>query len=255
LTTSLQPVQAFLLLGTGVVAGAVNAVVGGGGLLTFPVLLAMGMPPVTANVTNTVGVLAGSVSSAWIYRPELRTRWYSLRAPMIVIAGSSAIGAILLLTLPASTFTAAVPVLIVIACGLILLQPLIAPTLARAGGSPGRHRGPLLAGMVVAGLYGGYFGVAVGVFLMAVLGLLFSANLQTAGAAKNVLAAATNGVAAGIFLLAGSISWTPAIVLSVGTIAGGRLGVGVGRSLAPAPYRIALVAIGLTAAVRVVMTR
>jgi hypothetical protein len=243
--------SAALLLAAGVAAGALNAVVGGGGLLTFPVLLALGLPPVTANVTNTVGVLAGSLTSAWTYRPELTGQRAALRVPMFVIAVCSAIGAALLLSLPASTFVAVVPVLLVVACALILLQGAISRAMVAWEATARHRRVILLFGLAVAGVYGGYFGVAVGVLLMALLSLFLSESLQTAGAAKNVLAAVTNGVAAVIFLFAGSINWVPALVLSAGTVAGGRVGVHIGRRLSPTPYRIALVAIGLAAAIRV----
>lgn len=243
--------SAALLLAAGVAAGALNAVVGGGGLLTFPVLLALGLPPVTANVTNTVGVLAGSLTSAWTYRPELTGQRAALRVPMFVIAVCSAIGAALLLSLPAATFVAVVPVLLVVACALILLQGAISRAMVAWEATARHRRVILLFGLAVAGVYGGYFGVAVGVLLMALLSLFLSESLQTAGAAKNVLAAVTNGVAAVIFLFAGSINWVPALVLSAGTVAGGRVGVHIGRRLSPTPYRIALVAIGLAAAIRV----
>jgi hypothetical protein len=246
--------SAALLLAAGVAAGALNAVVGGGGLLTFPVLLALGLPPVTANVTNTVGVLAGSLTSAWTYRPELTGQRAALRVPMFVIAVCSAIGAALLLSLPASTFVAVVPVLLVVACALILLQGAISRAMVAWEATARHRRVILLFGLAVAGVYGGYFGVAVGVLLMALLSLFLSESLQTAGAAKNVLAAVTNGVAAVIFLFAGSINWVPALVLSAGTVAGGRVGVHIGRRLSPTPYRIALVAIGLAAAIRVATT-
>jgi uncharacterized membrane protein YfcA len=206
---------------------------------------------VTANVTNTVGVLAGSLTSAWTYRPELTGQRAALRVPMFVIAVCSAIGAALLLSLPASTFVAVVPVLLVVACALILLQGAISRAMVAWEATARHRRVILLFGLAVAGVYGGYFGVAVGVLLMALLSLFLSESLQTAGAAKNVLAAVTNGVAAVIFLFAGSINWVPALVLSAGTVAGGRVGVHIGRRLSPTPYRIALVAIGLAAAIRV----
>lgn len=246
----MHPAEIGVLLLAGLAAGMVNAVVGGGGLLTFPVLLALGFTPITANVTNTVGVLAGSVAAAWSYRPEMVGNWRRLSPSILVSALGSAIGAIVLISLPASSFKAAAPSLIIIACVLILLQPWLT-RIIRTKSSHVMRRGFLVLGVFLAGIYGGYFGVAVGILLMALLNLFFTSQLQVAGAAKNVLASVTNGVAALIFVAVGSVLWLPAGLLAVGSIAGGRLGVLIGRRLSPNAYRFILVAMGIVTAIRV----
>jgi uncharacterized protein len=213
--------------GAGVVAGAVNAVVGSGSLITFPTLLAVGYPPVVANVSNTVGLVFGSISGAWGYRRELRDQ--SRRA--LVLGSGSAVGAVvggvLLLALPGSVFDAVVPVLILLAVALMAFKP--TPSSEHA---PVRaHTGAATGGTFLTGVYGGYFGAAQGVILLAVLRLAFDDDLQRLNAVKNVLASIANGVAAVLFVAVADVAWGAAALLAAGSIAGGALGAAYGRRL------------------------
>jgi uncharacterized protein len=211
----------------GMVAGAVNAMVGSGSLVTFPVLLAVGYPPVVANVSNTVGLVFGSISGAWGYRRELRGQ---LRRTLTLGAGSAVgalVGGILLLALPSSVFDAVVPVLILLAVALMAFKP--AP---RAEHAPVRaHTGYATGGTFLTGIYGGYFGAAQGVILLAMLRLAFDDDLQRLNAIKNVLAGIANGVAAVLFIAVADVSWTAAALIAGGSIVGGAVGAAYGRRL------------------------
>ena len=213
--------------GAGVVAGAVNAIVGSGSLVTFPTLLAVGYSPVVANVSNTVGLVFGSLSGAWGYRRELRGQ---LRRVLILGAGSAAgalVGGILLLQLPASVFDAIVPLLILLAVALMAFKP-----------TPSAEHAPVRAHMVagtggtfMTGIYGGYFGAAQGVILLAVLRLAFGDDLQRLNAIKNVLSSVANGVAAVLFIVAAEVAWEAAALVAAGSIVGGAVGSAYGRRL------------------------
>jgi uncharacterized protein len=213
--------------GAGVVAGAVNTIVGSGSLITFPTLLAVGFPPVTANVSNTVGLVFGSISGAWGYRRELRGQ---LRRTLTLGAGSAAgalVGAILLLALPSSVFDAVVPLLILLAVALMAFRPTPTPE-----HEPLRaHLGPACGGTFLTGIYGGYFGAAQGVILLAVLRLAFGDDLQRLNAIKNVLAGIANGVAAVLFIAVADVAWDAAALLAGGSILGGFVGSAYGRRL------------------------
>jgi uncharacterized membrane protein YfcA len=193
-------VECVLVLAAGVFAGAINTVVGSGTLVTFPVLLAVGYGPVVANVSNTLGLVPGSVSGAIGYRDEL----VGQRRRILVLGSASLLGgiagAVLLLSLPGSAFEAIVPVLIALALVLVVLQPRLARALAAR--RPARpHGGPALwAGVFGTGVYGGYFGAAQGVILLAITGIAIPEHMQRLNALKNVLAAIVNGVAAVVFV-------------------------------------------------------
>lgn len=242
----------------GLGAGAVNSVVGSGGLITFPVLLAVGLSPVAANVTNTVGVLGGAVGGTFGYRRELvGQRARLLRLGSASLSGGL-VGAALLLLLPSSSFEAAVPVLIVLAVVLVLLQPLVARAVAARGGTTDHPRhhvgGPVLwIGVFLTGVYGGYFGAAQGVVLIGLLGLLLADGLQRLNGTKNVLALVANGVAAIAFLVFArdELHVGIAALLAVTSVTGGLLGSRYGRRLPPAALRALIVAVGLTAAVAI----
>jgi uncharacterized membrane protein YfcA len=213
--------------GAGVVAGAVNAIVGSGSLVTFPTLLAVGFPPVVANVSNTVGLVFGSISGAWGYRRELRGQ---LRRVLTLGAGSAVgalVGGILLLALPGSVFDAVVPLLILLAVALMAFKP-------RPRTEHEATRAHVVAGTggtFLTGIYGGYFGAAQGVILLAVLRLAFDDDLQRLNAVKNVLAGIANGVAAVLFIAVADVAWDAAALVAGGSIVGGFIGSAYGRRL------------------------
>src|SRR4051812_25703671 len=182
--------QIVAIAAAGMAAGAINTLVGSGTLITFPVLLAFGYDPVTANVSNNIGLVPGSVSGAIGYRAELEGQ----RRRAITLGAASAAGgltgAILLLTLPASAFEGAVPWLIGAALVLVVAQPWLTRRLARNHPHP-LGTGGALAGLFAVGVYGGYFGAAQGIMLLAILGLAVAESLQRINAVKNVLGGLT----------------------------------------------------------------
>lgn len=251
----MSPVELFALLGSGVVAGAINAVVGSGSLITFPVLVLFGLPPVVANVTNAVGVLPASVAAAFAQRKEFRGESARLVAGLSFSAAGGVVGALLLLRLPSAAFDAIVPSLILLALVLVLAGPRLKRWASRRRqGDERDHRGTVYLSAGLTGIYGGYFGAAQGVLLMAVLGIGVADSLQRHNATKNVLAMLVNGIAAVVFIAVADVDWTVAGLIAAGSIVGGQIGAGVCRRL-PAPVlRAVIVAVGLTALV-VFLTR
>jgi len=245
--------EALAIFAAAVAAGGINAVVGSGSLITFPTLLAFGFPAVIANVSNNVGLVSGNVSGAFGYRRELAgQRGRLVRLGVLSAAGSLA-GAILLLSLPASAFTLIVPVLILISCVLVIIQPRLNAWMAarRARRQPGRQaeRSPVLAaGVLVSGAYGGYFGAAQGVLVIGLLGSFLDDDLQRINAAKNVLVTVVNGTAAVVFILFAQVNWIVVLLIASGSTAGGLLGARVGRRLPPLALRILVATIGVIAA-------
>jgi len=241
------------VFGAGIVAGTVNTVVGSGSLLTFPTLLAFGFSPKVANVTNTVGLVPGSISGAIGYRRELAGQRSRVRhLGMISLAGGLA-GAVLLLALPGATFEKVVPFLVLVAVGLVVVQPRLAARVAarRATATRPRHREPILdLGVFLTAVYGGYFGAAQGVILIALLGIFVDDQLQRLNALKNVLAALVNGVGAVLFAIFASVAWLPALLLAVGATIGGQLGARYGRRLPPNLLRLIIVGAGLAVTVK-----
>jgi uncharacterized membrane protein YfcA len=238
----------------GLAAGAINTLVGSGTLITFPVLLAFGYAPVTANVSNTIGLVLGNVSGAVGYRRELvgqRARVVRLGA-MSLLGGIT--GAVLLLVLPASAFKAIVPVFIAIALVLTLLQPRLARWLTRREIDLER-RGSVLVALAVylTGVYGGYFGAAQGILLLAILGVALAQDLHRTNALKNVLVGLVNGVAAVYFAFAAHVDWGPAAIIAGASILGAQLGARYGRRLPPDALRAVIVVVGVFAIVRLVV--
>lgn len=240
--------EAVLVVLAGLAAGTINTVVGSGSLVTFPTLLWVGLPPVVANVSNTVGLVPGAVSGAWGYRRELSgQRARLLRLSSATLTGA-ATGATLLLVLPPGVFAAVVPALILLACVLVVLQPWLVRRLADR---PRReHGGPLVWIFIFGtGMYGGYFGAAQGVLLIAVLALGLDETLQRVNAAKNVLAGLANLVGGIIFILVADVNWAAAGLVAIGAILGGVTGARIARKLPPAALRAVVVAIGVVAIV------
>jgi len=241
--------EALAIAGAGLVAGTINTIVGSGSLITFPTLLAFGFSPVVANVSNTVGLVPGSLSGAVAYRSELRGQ-----RPRLLVLGAASVtggivGAVLLLVLPGSVFRHVVPALILAACVLVALQPRLSARLAQ-NRDRHAHGGPVLFGSVfLAGVYGGYFGAAQGVILVSLLGIFFADHLQRLNAAKNVLALLVNGAAALLFVAFAHVAWDAAGLVAAGSVVGGQVGGVLGRRL-PAPLlRGVIIAVGVAAAV------
>jgi uncharacterized membrane protein YfcA len=237
----------------GVAAGTINTVVGSGTLITFPTLLAFGVPPVTANVSNTVGLVPGSMSGVFGYRRELegqRGRVLRLGAASLV---GGIVGALLLLVLPSSAFDAIVPVLIALGVLLVVLGPRIQRGVAERaearGGIPDHGVWWVWPAVAAAGVYGGYFGAAQGVLLMAILGIGVADSMQRHTATKNVLALIVNAVAAAVFIAVADVDWRVAGLIALGSVVGGQLGATVGRRLPPALLRAVIALVGVTALV------
>ncbi|MFI7701813.1 sulfite exporter TauE/SafE family protein [Nonomuraea sp. NPDC049480] len=232
----------------GVVAGAINAVVGSGSLITFPTLVAIGVDPVTANVSNTIGLVPGSFTAAYGYRVELDgQRGRLLRLGMASAIGAL-IGGILLLFLDPDVFEIVVVVLIALACVLVLVQPRLNRWLADRREHAHPHGGAALwLGVLAAGIYGGYFGAAQGVLLIGLLGSFLDDHLQRVNAAKNVLALIVNFVAAVLFVVVADVDWQAVLGVALGAVAGGFLGAKLGRRI-PAPVlRGIIVGVGIAA--------
>ncbi|MET9964113.1 sulfite exporter TauE/SafE family protein [Streptomyces sp. NPDC006326] len=251
--------ESLAVFAAGIGAGTINTIVGSGTLITFPVLLATGLPPVTANVSNTLGLVPGSLSGALGYRKELRgQRGRIIRLGSVSLVGGLA-GAVLLLTLPSDAFDTIVPVLIGLALVLVVLQPRLAAALRRrreaAGGESGHPNGgpALLGGMLLSSAYGGYFGAAQGVLYLGLMGLLLREDLQRVNAVKNVVAALVNGVAAVLFLFVAEFDWTAVLLIAVGSTIGGQIGAKVGRRLPPTALRAVIVVVGLLAIVQLLL--
>ncbi|MDI6102441.1 sulfite exporter TauE/SafE family protein [Actinoplanes sp. NEAU-A12] len=265
-------IEAVQILAAGAAAGAINALVGSGTLVTFPVLLALGYPPIVANASNAVGLVPGSFAAAWGYRAEVATQRRLLLPLGAAALAGGIVGAWLLLVLPAATFRAVVPVLIGGALILIVVQPWLVRALRRrspatrsasdddaatrpaAAADPAvRPAGPaLIVGVFAAGAYGGYFGAALGVLLLGLLGVLVSSNLQQVNGLKNILAGVANTVAALVFIAAGVVSWPPALLIAAGAVAGGAVAGRYGRRLPDPVLRTVIVAVGLVAVIRMV---
>jgi uncharacterized protein len=243
------PLEGVGILAAGVAAGTINTIVGSGSLITFPALLAVGYPPVVANVSNTVGIAPGSASGIVGYRSELAGQ----RSRLLRLGGASLVGgltgAILLLVLPQKAFTTIVPALIGIACILVVVQPKLAHWRRRAHDGRTHSSRWLIVGVYGVGIYGGYFGAAQGVLLIALLGLFLSDDLQRLNAAKNVLAGIANMVAAVYFLAITDVPWLPVLLIAVGSVIGGQVGASVGRRLSPLVLRIIVVIVGIVAIV------
>ena len=240
---------AVLLAGTA--AGTINTIVGSGTLVTFPTLLAFGVPPVVANVSNTIGLVPGSISGAYGYRRELQGQ----RSRVLRLASASllggVVGALLLLVLPAGAFEAIVPALIVLGIVLVVTGPRISRWVARrhadAGGLPHHGAWWVWPAIMLAGVYGGYFGAAQGIILMAILGIGVDEALQRLNGIKNILGAVVNGVSGLVFAFVADVDWLIVALIGVGAVVGGQIGATVGRRLPDRWMRAAIVVVGLVA--------
>ena len=252
-TSRLTPLEGFAIAAAGLAAGAINTVVGSGSLITFPTLLALGYPPVLANVSNTIGLVPGAASGAIGYRRELasqkhRALWL---APPAALGGLT--GGVLLLALPASAFSRIVPILILVACVLIAFQPRLTRALAARRGVDS-DRSWVLAGLIyLTAIYGGYFGAAQSVILFALLSIFVPDDVQRLNGLKNVLAFVVNGAAAILFIAFANVAWTPVVLIAAGSIAGGQLGAAVGRRIPAQLLRATILLVGVSVAVKLLI--
>ena len=247
--------EALLVVGVGFLAGTINTIVGSGSLITFPTLLAIGYSPVVANVSNTIGISFGSLSGAVGYRRELGGQ----RRRVILLGSASLIGGItggiLLLTLPSSVFDDVVPVLILLAVALVIVQPRLSRFVTERRSRVVEHGGfELWIGIFLTGIYGGYFGAAQGVILLALLGIFIAENVQRLNAVKNVLALIANGVAAVLFVFFADVAWEVVVLIAVGSVLGAQLGAQVGRRLPARALRALIVVVGLVAAIKLLIS-
>ncbi len=249
----MTPIQAVVIVLAGLAAGAINTIVGSGSLITFPTLLALGYAPVVANVANTIGLVPGSASGAVGYRRELvGQRQRAIRLGIAAALGGVT-GGLLLLALPASAFGRIVPVLILVACALVALQPRLSRALAARHGADAESSWVLPLLVYATAIYGGYFGAAQSVILIAILAMFVADDLQRLNGLKNVLALVVNGVAALLFISVAHVAWAPAVLIAIGSIAGGQVGAVIGRRLSPGLLRGAIVTVGAVVAVRLLL--
>ncbi|MCB0076144.1 MAG: sulfite exporter TauE/SafE family protein [Anaerolineales bacterium] len=248
----LTPLDYTLIALAALLAGVVNALAGGGTLISFPALLALGVPPVVANITNTVALLPGYVGGMIGQAADLRGQgkrllWF---LPSSLIGGL--IGALLLLTTDEALFEALVPWLILVATALLAVQaPLRRWMRQRAGKAAGAAL-PLplaVAGIVLAAIYGGYFGAGLSVIVLAVLGLLLDESLTRLNALKQGISFAVNSSAALYFLFSGHVLWTVAAIMAVGALLGGALGGRIAGRIPPDRLRAIVVGVGLVVGV------
>lgn len=233
----------------GIAAGTINTIVGSGSLVTFPTLIALGYPPVVANVSNTVGLVPGGMSGAFGYRRELEGQSGRAVYLSVVSVFGALLGGILLLALPESAFNEIVPALILVAVVLVMLQPRLNAWLGRRHGETD-HIVPVLVGTFLCSVYGGYFGAAQGVIMMALLGIFVHEHLQRLNAVKNVSTTVVNLVAALLFVFVAHVAWIVAGLIAAGSVIGGQIGAKVGRKLPPFVLRVVIVLVGLVAVVK-----
>ena len=249
----MTPLHALAIFAAGIAAGTINTVVGSGTLITFPVLLAFGYAPVTANVTNAVGLVPGSAAGAVGYRRELRGQRRRAVPLLIASAAGATVGAVLLLSLPASAFKDIVPAFIGLALVLIILQPQLTRVLESRRRAAHERAGPAAtATTALTGVYGGYFGAAQGILLLSFLGLTIDDELQRINALKVVLAGLNNLVSGIIFVFAAHVDWGAAGLIAAGSILGGTAGAHWGRRLPQNALRAIIVIVGVIAIVRLV---
>lgn len=240
------PLALGLVAATGLIVGMLNAVAGAGALLTFPLMVGLGLSPLAANVTNCVGVVPGSIAAVVGFRKELRGQGPTLRKVVPPAAIGSVVGAVLLFTLPSKVFDYAAPGLLALGALLVLTQPLLAKRLRTI--APHHNNTALTTSMFANGAYGGYFGAGVGIIFAALLGLLVTIDTHRMNAVKNVLQTVANGVAGLIFCFTAPVNWPAAIVLAATTAIGGPLGARLARHLPATALRSVIGVVGLVTA-------
>ncbi len=239
------------LLGAAATAGAINAVAGGGSLISFPALLAAGYGAIPANVTNTVALWPGSVGGSFGYRRELAAQRKRLKALLLPSLLGALGGSIILLSTPESAFDAIVPFLIIFACLVMAFQDVLADfaTHHKLGSADGETMPFSLRALIfVVAIYGAYFGAGLGIITLALLGILIKDDIQHLNALKGMLALVINAVAFLYFAAFGPVEWGPALVMAGGALAGGYLGAGLARRLNRRLLRIVVIGYGLLVA-------
>ena len=249
----MTPLEATAIFGAGLAAGTINTMVGSGSLITFPTLLAFGFAPLDANVSNTVGLVPGSISGAIGYRRELAGQ--RPRAVRLGIASGAGglTGAVLLLAFPGA-FAAIVPVLIAVALVLVAAGPRLSRALASHRHAESHRSWPLALLFYATAIYGGYFGAGMGIIMIALLTIFVADDIQRLNGLKNVLAALINGVAGILFIRVAPVHWDIALLIAGGSIVGGQVGARVGRRLPPSALRLAIICVGLLAEARLLLT-
>jgi uncharacterized membrane protein YfcA len=247
------PLEAAAVLVAGVAAGTLNAIVGSGSLLTFPTLLAIGLPPITANVSNTIGLVPGGVSGTLGYRRELRgQRDRLVRLGFAGLLGGTT-GAVLLLALPPTAFEIVVPFLLLFAAGITAIQPALTGRLEHIRARPAHDNPLVVLAVFLTAIYGGYFGAGQGVILLALLLVLVNDDPQRLNGLKNAVILGVNAIAALLFALIAPVDWLAVVLLAVGSIVGGQLGATVGRRLSPTALRVAIVVLGTAVGLRLLL--
>ena len=241
-----------LLLG-GLGAGIFNGVAGGGSLLSFPILLGLGYPALTANITNTIGIWPGYVASAAGYRREIGDQSRRLLRLMPVALAGGVAGALLLLTTSTATFDDVVPWLVLGAAALFAAQPALRRSLDRDSAHPRTRPVLLVTGVLAASVYGGYFGAAMGVMFLAVLGLALPVSIAHTSGLRAVLSMIVNGIAAVVFLVHGGLAWEAVGLLAIGSLAGGYAGARLALALPAPALRVVVIVIGLGTAVKLLV--
>ena len=234
----MTPIEAAAIVAAGFVAGAINSIAGGGTLVSFPTLIALGRDPLMANATNTVALCTGSLASAYGLRVHAADVKHRLPVLLVLPIVGGVIGALLLIDTPSRVFADLVPFLILGATLLFAVQE----PLARIHRAPGLLAWPLLLGI---GVYGGYFGAGIGILLLATMGMLGHTDIHEKNVVKNLIAAGINAVAACLFAWQGVVLWPDALLMGAGAIAGGYAGARLARRLGRTFVRRAVVVIGL----------
>ncbi len=248
----MTPMEAIAILAAGGAAGAINTIVGSGTLITFPTLLALGFAPYDANVSNTVGLVPGSMSGSVAYRHEL-TGQRSRALHLAVVAGAGGLTGALLLRAAPGAFEAVVPVLIGIALLLVVVGPRLAQTLVAHRHAAADRGLPLTLTLYATAIYGGYFGAGQGIIMIALLTTFLPDHIQRLNALKNVLAVVVNGVAAILFALIAPVHWDVVVLIATGAILGGQVGARVGRRLPPPLLRAVIICVGLVAEAKLLL--
>ena len=248
-----MPLEGAAVLTAGVAAGTINAIVGSGSLLTFPTLLAIGLPPITANVSNTIGLVPGGVSGTLGYRRELQgQRERLVRLGVTGLLGGTT-GAVLLLALPPTAFEVVVPFLVLFATGITAIQPALTQRLEHIRARPAHDNPIVVLAVFLTAIYGGYFGAGQGVILLALLLVLVNDDPHRLNGLKNAVILGVNAIAALLFALVAPVDWLAVVLLAVGSIVGGQLGATVGRRLSPTALRVAIVVLGTAVGLRLLL--